>query len=255
MARYGRAIGVLEGVRKADKKSHRVSGRSESIVRQTDIRNAAKSLSIVFHNHLFMLQWKQVDNPLSINEATYPKDRGIMKRVALYARVSTTDKKQDPEMQLAELRAFCLAREWQIVGEYTDYCSGAKESRPELNKLVTGASQRAFDIVLVWKLDRFARSLKHLVTAVSQFEALGISFVSLRDQIDMTTPAGRLMFQIIGAMAEFERSLIVERTRAGISRARAKGKRLGRPQRLNSVSRTTLWRRAKANKQDYLADV
>jgi DNA invertase Pin-like site-specific DNA recombinase len=91
------------------------------------------------------------------------------------------------------------------------------------------ARQRKLDVVLVWKLDRFGRSLKHLVNALAEFEALGISFASLKDNLDLSTPSERLMFQIIGAMAEFERSLIQERVRAGLRNARAKGRRLGRP--------------------------
>jgi DNA invertase Pin-like site-specific DNA recombinase len=168
-----------------------------------------------------------------------------MKRVAVYARVSTLNHCQDPELQLRELREFAHARGFQITREYVDRgVSGSKESRPELNRLIADASQRKFDAVLVWKLDRFARSLKHLINALAQFEALGVAFVSLRDNLDLTTPSGRLMFQIIGAMAEFERSLIQERVRAGLQHARAKGKLLGRPKLQGSLlSRTTLWRR------------
>jgi DNA invertase Pin-like site-specific DNA recombinase len=167
-----------------------------------------------------------------------------MTRVALYARVSTLDKGQDPELQLTELRAFCASRGWTVSGEYVDRgVSGSKESRPQLDQMITAARKREIDVVLVWKLDRFARSLKHLITAVADFEALGVQFVSLRDAVDLTTPSGRLMFQVIGAMAEFERSLIRERVIAGVDRARAKGKRLGRPAKKGSVSRSTLWRR------------
>ena len=101
-------------------------------------------------------------------------------------------------------------------------------------------------MIVVWKLDRFARSLKHLVIALAEFESLGVQFVSLKDNLDLTTASGRLMFQIIGAMAEFERSLIQERVRAGLRNARAKGKRLGRPEVAEGVaSRQTLWRRRK----------
>ena len=99
------------------------------------------------------------------------------------------------------------------------------------------AKQRRCDAVLVWKLDRFARSLKHLVNALAEFEALGVAFVRLRDNLDLTTPAARLMFQIIGAMAEFERALIQERVKAGLRNARAKGRRLGRPRALVNVAR------------------
>jgi len=151
-----------------------------------------------------------------------------MNRVALYARVSTTD--QSPEMQLQEMREYCQRREWEITGEYVDAgVSGSKDSRPELNRMMIDGKRRRFDAVLVWKLDRFARSLKHLVNALAEFEALGIAFVSLKDSLDLSTPAGRLMFQIIGAMAEFERNLIQDRVRSGLRNARAKGKRLGRP--------------------------
>jgi DNA invertase Pin-like site-specific DNA recombinase len=151
-------------------------------------------------------------------------------KVALYARVSTSNGHQDPELQLRELREYAASRGWKIVEEYNDRgVSGSKVSRPALNNLMTDAGQRKFDIVLVWKLDRFGRSLRHLVNALAELEALGIAFVSLRDNLDLTTPAGRLMFQIIGAMAEFERALIQERVRAGLRNAKAKGKRLGRP--------------------------
>jgi DNA invertase Pin-like site-specific DNA recombinase len=134
-------------------------------------------------------------------------------RVAIYARVSTL-KEQDPEMQLRELREYAMRRGWEAVDEYTDRASGSKDSRPELNRMVADAHLCRFDAVLVWKIDRFGRSLKHLVNAIADLSAYNVAFVSLRDNIDLSTPAGRLMFQIIGAMAEFERSLIQERVRA-----------------------------------------
>ena len=166
-------------------------------------------------------------------------------RCALYARVSTSSGHQDPEMQLMELREYCQRRGWEIIGEYVDHVSGSQESRPELKRLTSDAKQRKFDAVVVWKLDRYARSLKHLVNALAEFEALGIAFVSLRDNSDLSTPSGRLMFQIIGAMAEFERALIVERVKAGLRHAQAKGRRLGRPTLtdISRMSRTTRWRR------------
>lgn len=151
------------------------------------------------------------------------------KRVALYARVSTANGQQDPEMQLRELREYAKLRDLIIVGEYIDKMTGSKDSRPALNRLMADAQRRKFDAVLVWKLDRFGRSLRHLVNALAELEALGLSFISLRDNLDLSTPSGRLMFQIIGAMAEFERSLIQERVKAGLRNARAKGKKLGRP--------------------------
>lgn len=151
---------------------------------------------------------------------------GIM-RVALYARVSTLNG-QNPETQLIELREYAARREWQVAGEYVDAgVSGSKDSRPSLNRLMAHAHQRRFDAILVWKLDRFGRSLKHLVTAIAELEALGVTFVSLKDNWDLSTPSGRLMFQIVGAMAEFERSLIVERIKAGMRR-RLEGLPLGR---------------------------
>ncbi len=163
-----------------------------------------------------------------------------LSRVALYARVSTSNGHQDPEMQLAELREYASRRGWEIVGEYTDQgVSGSKESRPELNRLMTDAHRRRFDAVLVWKIDRFGRSLKHLVNALADLGAYGVAFISLRDNLDLSTPSGRLMFQIIGAMAEFERALIQERVKAGLRNARAKGKRLGRPRRVVDASRIT----------------
>jgi DNA invertase Pin-like site-specific DNA recombinase len=107
--------------------------------------------------------------------------------------------------------------------------SGSKESRPALNRLVIDAHRRRFDAVLVWKVDRWGRSLKHLVTSLADLDAYGVAFVSLRDNLDLSTPSGRLMMQSLGAMAEFKRALIQERVRAGLAHARAKGKRLGRP--------------------------
>ena len=151
-------------------------------------------------------------------------------RVAIYARVSTSNGHQDPQLQRRELRVYAERRGWALVEEYIDAgVSGAKDSRPALNRLMADAHRRRFDAILVWKLDRYARSLRHLVNALAELEALGVAFVSLRDNLDLSTPSGRLMFQIIGAMAEFERALIQERVRAGLRNARAKGTRLGRP--------------------------
>jgi DNA invertase Pin-like site-specific DNA recombinase len=150
-------------------------------------------------------------------------------KVALYARVSTLNG-QHPEMQLGELREYGARRGWQIVGEYVDEgVSGSRERRPQLDRLMSDAHRRKFDLIAVWKIDRFGRSLKHLVNALADLDSLGVAFVSLRDNIDLSTPSGRLMFQIIGAMAEFERSLIQERVRAGLRNAVARGVRLGRP--------------------------
>src|SRR6202162_929202 len=169
------------------------------------------------------------------------------KRVALYARVSTSNGQQDPEMQLRELREYAKHREMTIVGEYIDRMTGSKDSRPSLNRLMADAGQRKFDAVLVWKLDRFGRSLRHLVNALAELEALGLTFVSLRDNLDLSTPSGRLMFQIIGALAELDRSFVQERVRAGLRNARAKGKRLGRPCAVVDRSRIAALRAAGAS--------
>jgi DNA invertase Pin-like site-specific DNA recombinase len=152
-----------------------------------------------------------------------------IKRVAIYARVSTDG--QSVDLQLAELNEFISRRGWQLVGEYVDRgVSGSQESRPALNRLMNDAKQRKLDVIAVWKLDRFARSVKHVVVALSEFEALGIAFISLKDNLDLTTPSGRFMFQIIAAFGELERAIIAERVRAGLQNAKRKGKRLGRPQ-------------------------
>ena len=133
-------------------------------------------------------------------------------------------------MQMRELREYCERRGWQIAGEYVDAgVSGAKDSRPELNRLMAEAHKRRFDVVVCWKFDRFARSVSHLLRALETFNSLGIAFVSLSEQIDTATPTGRMIFTVLGAVAELERSLIAERVRAGLRNARAKGKRLGRP--------------------------
>jgi DNA invertase Pin-like site-specific DNA recombinase len=150
-------------------------------------------------------------------------------RVAIYARVSTNHG-QDVTLQTRELKQFAEVRGWTVVAEYRDKgICGAKDSRPELNRLMIAARRRQFDVVLCWKLDRFGRSLRHLVNALAELEVVGVAFVSLTDNLDLSTPAGRLMFQVIAAMGEFERELTRERVRAGLRNARAKGKRLGRP--------------------------
>ena len=151
-------------------------------------------------------------------------------RAAIYARVSTANNGQSPEMQLRELREYCERRGWQITGEYIDVgISGAKDRRPQLDRMMADAHKRRFDVVAVWKFDRFARSVSHLLRALDTFRVLGIEFVSLSESLDTATPAGRMVFTVLGAVAELERSLIAERVRAGLRNARSKGKRLGRP--------------------------
>jgi DNA invertase Pin-like site-specific DNA recombinase len=136
-------------------------------------------------------------------------------------------------MQLSELREYAARRGWMVAGEYVDEgVSGSKDSRPALNRLMVDAHRRHFDVVACWKVDRFGRSLKHLVNALADLDSYGVAFVSLRDNLDLSTPTGRLMFQIIGAMAEFELSLTKERVKCGLVNARANGKQLGRPRRV-----------------------
>jgi DNA invertase Pin-like site-specific DNA recombinase len=153
-------------------------------------------------------------------------------RAAIYARVSTFD--QEPENQLAELRRYSAARGWAHV-EYVDRgISGAKDRRPALDSLLSEAKRRRFDVLVVWRLDRLGRNLKHLVTLLEDMQAFGIAFVSLAEGIDATTPAGKLQMHILAAIAEFERARIAERVRAGLARARAQGQRLGRrPHRIS----------------------
>jgi len=153
-------------------------------------------------------------------------------KAAIYARVSTMGNGQSPEMQVREFAEHCERRGWAIADKYVDIgVSGTKEKRPELDRLMADAHKRKFDVVVVWKFDRFARSVSHLLRALETFNALGIAFVSLSEQMDTTTPAGKMVFTVLGAVAELERSLIVERVRAGMRNARAKGARIGRPPR------------------------
>ena len=133
-------------------------------------------------------------------------------------------------MQLRELREYAIRRGWTISGEYVDEgISGAKEKRPELDRMMADAHKRMFDVVAVWKFDRFARSVSHLLRALDTFQSLGIEFVSLSESLDTATPAGRMVFTVLGAVAELERSLIAERVKAGLRHAKAKGQKLGRP--------------------------
>jgi len=150
--------------------------------------------------------------------------------VAIYARVSTVGKGQDVDMQLRDLRAYATSRGLSIFKEYIDDgVSGRKDKRPALDILMNDARKRRFDAVLVWRFDRFARSTKHLVTALEDFRHLGIDFISFQENIDTSSPMGKAMFTIVSAIAELEADIIRERVVAGITNARAKGKRLGRP--------------------------
>ena len=151
-------------------------------------------------------------------------------RIALYARVSTKGNGQNPETQLIALREYAQARGLQVAGEYVDVgISGAKDRRPELDCLMADARKRRFDALLVARFDRFARSTRHLVMALEEFNALGIDFISLSESVDTSTPMGKMVFTVISAVAELERSLIRERVVMGLNRAKAQGKALGRP--------------------------
>jgi DNA invertase Pin-like site-specific DNA recombinase len=149
-------------------------------------------------------------------------------KIAVYARVSTPE--QDPDVQLAPLRSHAVQRGWEIVEEFVDRgVSGAKDRRPALDRLMKAVWAGRFHVVVVWRFDRFARSVKHLVGALETFRSFNIGFVSLQEQLDTSTPIGQAMFTIIGAMAQLERDIIRERVKAGLERARARGIRLGRP--------------------------
>lgn len=165
-----------------------------------------------------------------------------MKRVALYVRVSTTSKSrkgdtvafdQDPAVQEAPLRQLIGQRGWQVHDVYSDRMSGSRERRPGLDRLMADAKRGKFDVVMVWRFDRFARSVRQLVNALEEFRGVGIDFVSHQEAVDTSTPMGKVMFTVIAAMAELERSVIRERVIAGIEHARARGtksgKSMGRP--------------------------
>lgn len=151
------------------------------------------------------------------------------KRVALYARVSTLDKGQDPETQLVQLRQYAQARNFEIVTEYIDYASGTSEDRIQYKLMMDAAKKRKIDVVLVWRYDRFARSTQALVNALKEFQSLGIDFISYQENIDTTTPTGELIFHVMASLAQFESSLISQRVKAGMARAKAQGKHIARP--------------------------
>ncbi len=156
-----------------------------------------------------------------------------MTRAVIYARVSTAD--QSTDLQLHDLREYAKARGFDVVAEYVDEAvSGARTRRPGLDQLMADAHQRRFEVVLTWKLDRLGRSLSHLIRLAETFEGLGVDLVSLRDPgLDTTTAHGKLIFSVMGAVAEFERSMIQERTEAGREAARRRGTRFGRPSSLS----------------------
>ena len=164
-------------------------------------------------------------------------------RVAIYCRVSTLDQSNDS--QLLDLKRYIQERGWHIFKEYCDNgISGTKDSRPALNELMNDAKKRRFDVVLVWRFDRFARSTKHLILALEEFKNLGIDFVSYQENIDTSSPLGSAIFTIISAVAQLERDIIAERVKAGLRRARENGKKLGRP-RVSVDTEKIHWLRSK----------
>jgi len=169
----------------------------------------------------------QYGETMSLGVTAQLKVSSKAETAALYARVSTSE--QSCGLQLDELRRYANQRFDQVL-EFVDVgVSGTQRRRPQLDALMQGARRRLFDAVVVWKFDRFGRSLKHLLDSLEEFHALGIDFISLTEGIDTTTPTGQLLFGIFGAVAQFERDLIVERVRAGIAHARSLGKQIGRP--------------------------
>lgn len=171
-------------------------------------------------------------------------------KVAIYVRVSTQD--QSLDLQRTELTRFAKARGWKITKVYEDKATGTNGNRPRLKELMAAAGAREFDVLLIWKLDRLFRSIKGLVTTIQDFQALGIAFVSLKDQIDLSTPSGRLMLHILGAFGEFEASLIKERVVAGLREAKRKGVQLGRPTEINAAKVLAL--KAKGKSYQQIAD-
>src|SRR5215813_3409756 len=157
-------------------------------------------------------------------------------RAAIYARVSTSD--QSTAMQLSALREYIERRGWKLAEEYIDEgVSGSRERRPALDRLMVGSKRRAFDAGVVFRFDRFARSVSHLARALGEFRALGIEFVSLPEAVDTSTPMGRAMFHIAGAFAELEREIIRERVKAGFANAKRRGRKIGRPRAIVNVGK------------------
>jgi DNA invertase Pin-like site-specific DNA recombinase len=181
-------------------------------------------------------------------------------RAAIYARVSTLD--QEPQNQLAELSRYEAARGWTAVEHVDRGIGDAKDRRPALDALTKDARRRRFDVAVVWRLDRLGRNLRHLIVLLEELQALGIAFVSLGEGIDCTTPAARLQMQILGAISEFERARIAERVKAGLQRARAQGKLLGRPRKMPTAievpggfirEAATAWGVSKSTAQRWIA--
>lgn len=150
-------------------------------------------------------------------------------RVALYARVSRADKDQDPENQLIKLREYSARRGWEVYAEYKDFVSGASPCRPSLDRMLSEGRARHYDTILIVRLDRLARSTRNLLNLLEVMDRFGVSLICSDQEIDTKSPAGKLLFTILGAVAELELELIRERTKDGLVRARAQGKQIGRP--------------------------
>ena len=178
---------------------------------------------------------------------TPSKQTNTPRKVALYARVSTNNG-QDPEVQLRELREFCDRRGFGISQEFVDKgVSGSRERRPALDRLMVACRKRLVDAVVVYRYDRFARSLRQLVNALEEFRELGIDFISIHEGVDTSTANGRLVFGIFASIAEFERELIRDRVRSGLATAKAKGRKLGRPRVLADVAKIATLRASGAS--------
>ncbi len=152
-----------------------------------------------------------------------------MRRAVIYARVSTVDRGQDPETQLRQLREYTDRRCFALVEEYVDHASGSRNDRERYRAMLEAARKRRFDVLLVWRYDRFARSTRALVNALGEFRARGVAFISYQENVDTTTPQGELVFGMMANLAQFESALIGERVKAGMARAKAQGKRVSRP--------------------------
>jgi DNA invertase Pin-like site-specific DNA recombinase len=162
---------------------------------------------------------------------------GMKNRVAIYARVSTMEKGQDPETQLIQLREYIERRDFVLVGEFVDYASGKTENREQYKAMLDLVRKRQIDVVLVWRYGRFARSTQALVNALNEFRSLGVNFISYQENIDTTTPQGELIFSIMASLAQFESALISQRVKAGMQRAKAQGKRVSRPPLSNNTQK------------------
>ena len=162
-------------------------------------------------------------------EYLYDMSNAAKKRVAIYARVSTFEKGQDPETQLRQLREYVTRRNFESAGEFVDYASGKTENREQYKAMLDLVRKRQIDVVLVWRYDRFARSTQALVNALNEFRSLGVDFISYQENIDTTTPQGELIFSIMASLAQFESALVSQRVKAGMARAKSQGKRVSRP--------------------------